>query len=198
METPSKPNVLFLEDDADTRELVKFSLEQAGINVIPAETVAEAWQAALAQEIDLYLLDGLIPNGDSLQLCHDLRAVEPEKPILFYSGLAYKTDIQNGIDAGATAYLVKPYSGDLAEDVLRYINKPTEVKSILPLFLDKENVLETFENQDETTTGDSVRIVEFSAAIDRQGNIEQFGQPRPENTLPTRPFRSARTTGGII
>lgn len=198
MKTPSKPTVLFLEDDADTRELVKFSLEQAGISVIPAETVAEAWQIALAQDVDLYLLDGLIPHGDSIKLCRDLRMIEPEKPIVFYSGLAYKTDIEKGIEAGATAYLVKPYSGDLAEDILRYINKPTEVKSIAPLFLDKENVLETFEKQDETTTGDSVRISEFPASFDRQGNIQSFGRPQPENQVRLRNIRPVRSAGGII
>lgn len=190
MQTPTQQSVLFLEDDADTRELVKYTLEQAGMDVISVATIADAWQIALTREIDLYLLDGLIPDGDSLQLCRDLRAIEPDKPIVFYSGLAYKADIQKGIDAGATAYLVKPYYGDLAEEILRYISTATQVKSIAPLFIDRERILETFENQDETTTGDSVQISEFGSAIDRGGNIGQFGS-RPR-------FRPTRTTGGII
>lgn len=191
MKTPSKPNVLFLEDDADTRELVKFSLEQAGINVISAETVAKAWELAAVQNVDLYLLDGLIPHGDSIKLCRDLRKYAPDAPIVFYSGLAYKTDIQKGIDAGATAYLVKPYSGDLAEDILRYIHKSTEVKSIAPLFIDKQKVLETFAE-------DSAQISEFPASFDRGGNIKPFGRPQPEIPVRLRNIRTARTSGGII
>ncbi len=198
METPTKPNVLFLEDDADTRELVKFSLEQAGINVISAQSVAEAWQAALAHEVDLFLLDGLIPNGDSIKLCVDLRMIEPDKPIVFYSGLAYKTDIQKGIDAGATAYLTKPYSGDLGEDILRYIQGGKSRKSIEPLFMDKESVLEEFGKKRESGREGSVRISEFPAACDRGGNIEQFGTQRPEIPLRMRNFRTMRTPGGII
>lgn len=188
---PPKPNVLFLEDDADTRELVKYTLEQAGISVISVETVALAWQAALAHEVDLFLLDGLIPHGDSLRLCQDLRSLEPDKPIVFYSGLAYTADIQNGIDAGATAYLVKPYSGDLAEEILRYIEGGKSCKTVEPLFMDKQHAPETPQTRAAASIEGSVRISEFGAAIDRQGNLEQFGQ-RP------RPFRSARTTGGII
>lgn len=122
MKKPLQPNVLFLEDDADTRELVKFSLERSGINVISAETVGEAWIAAVAYEIDLFLLDGLIPHGDSLKLCRDLRTFAPAKPIVFYSGLAYEADIKKGMEAGADGYIVKPFHGDLAREVLAFIS----------------------------------------------------------------------------
>lgn len=184
METPSKPSVLFLEDDADTRDLVTYTLEQSGINVLPAETIAEAWALADTHTIDLYLLDGLIPHGDSLELCRDLRSFAPTKPIVFYSGLAYKADIQKGIDAGATAYLVKPYSGDLAEEILQLIRKE-------PLFLNKTNVMETFDEE-------SVRIKELPASFDRRENIQQFGRPQPENEVRLRNIRTVRTSGGII
>lgn len=184
METPPKPNILFLEDDADTRELVKFTLEQGGINVISAETVTDAWHAALSHEVDLYLLDGLIPNGDSLKLCADLRAIEPTKPIVFYSGLAYKTDIQKGIDAGATAYLVKPFSGDLAEEILRYIRK--------------EKPGESVETAGEHTWEDNARIVEFPVNVDRNNKTEPFTGRQHEKRSRLRQFRSLRTTGGIF
>lgn len=151
METPAKPIVLFLEDDADTRALVKFTLERAGLDVILAETVPDAWHAALAYEIDLYLLDCMLPNGDCLKLCRDVRAIEPTKPILFLSGLAYKADIQKGIDAGATAYLVKPYDGDLADELLQYIRK---------------------EKPAEPVAENAARIVECPVMIHRENPIE--------------------------
>lgn len=178
METPSKPNVLFLEDDADTRSLVQFSLEQAGINVFAVETVFQAWEVADANAIDLYLLDGLIPHGDSLELCRDLRSFAPTKPIVFYSGLAYEADIQKGIDAGATAYLVKPYSGDLAEEVLRYIHKEPHVEHTEPLFLDKQNVLETFKKQPEPSIEESVTIAEFLSTYASAARSRRSRTPR--------------------
>ena len=194
MQNPQKPSVLFLEDDADTRELVRFSLEQAGINVISAQTVALAWQAAMENEIDLFLLDGLIPHGDSLMLCSDLRSLEPEKPIVFYSGLAYKADILKGLEAGATAYLTKPYYGDLAEEILRYIHTATQPKSTEPLFLNKETVLETF-------VGDNVSIRELPASIDGASSTDlslHYIGPQPVGGARLRNIRAIRTSSGII
>lgn len=127
MRTPIKPTVLFLEDDADTREMVKFSLEQAGIKVITAQTIGEAWLAAVGHDIDLYLLDGLIPNGNSLKLCRQIRELKPDKPIVFYSGLAYEADIKRGMEAGADGYIVKPFHGDLAREVLALIRHETNL-----------------------------------------------------------------------
>lgn len=198
METPQKPTVLFLEDDADTRELVKFTLEAAGMKVISAETVSEAWNIALEiwrkpvfQEIDLFLLDGLVPHGDSLKLCADLRRIEPDKPIVFYSGLAYKADIMKGLEAGATAYLTKPYSGDLAEEILRYIYTATHIGSIAPLFVKKENAAENF-------TVDNAQISESPGRVDQAGNLEQFGRVSIDESSPARQSRRVRRTGGII
>lgn len=116
--TPTKTRVLYLEDDEDAREMVTFMLGQSDIEVAPAITAEEAWRLAKAQRFDLYLLDGMLPCGDSLDLCRDLRDYDPFTPILFYSAMAFDTDIKNGMAAGANGYLVKPYSGDLSETVL--------------------------------------------------------------------------------
>src|SRR5688500_13221714 len=107
-----KPTILFLDDDPDTREMVAVTLRLAGMNVILAKTRSEAWKLANEVWFELYLLDGLLPNGDSFQLCADLREFAPYTPIVFYSGLAFEKEIQRGFDAGANAYLTKPYDGN--------------------------------------------------------------------------------------
>ncbi len=198
MLTPLKPTVLFLEDDADSRDLVRFTLEQAGMNVISVETVAEAWKMADQQIIDLFLLDGLIPNGDSLELCRDLRNFAPTKPIVFYSGLAYKADIERGLAAGATAYLVKPFFGDLAEEILYYVHGGKTRKLSEPLFVDKQYAMEMFDGGSESERNENAQIAEFPGAFDRNGNIKQFGTEHPERLPRRRSFRNVRSTGGII
>ncbi len=205
METPKKPTILFLEDDADTRTLVKFTLEDAGINVLIAESVNEAWKIALGtwtatieHEIDLFLLDGLIPHGDSLKLCADLRKIEPTKPIVFYSGLAYKTDILKGLEAGATAYLTKPYTGDLAEEITRYIFRTHTPQSIGSSFEGIEDMFQQFDLEDEATSGDSVRISEFPSSVDRSAYVAGFGKNRTEATHRQKQNRAPRASGGII
>jgi DNA-binding response OmpR family regulator len=121
MERPTKAKVLFLDDDADTRELVAFTLNQADIEVVLPNTASEVLKLASSEDFDLFLLDGLIPDGDGFDLCRKLRKLFPSKPIVFYSGLAFKADIQKGIEAGADRYLIKPYYGDLAETILQTI-----------------------------------------------------------------------------
>ncbi len=116
-----KMRFLYLEADAESRRMVTFMLSQSNIEVVLADTVTEAWRLANSQNFDLFLLDGLFPGGNSLNLCRKLREYAPNTPILFYSAMGFQSDIQNGLDAGANAYLVKPYEGDLSETVLNTI-----------------------------------------------------------------------------
>ena len=114
-------HILYLEDDADSIELVRFTLESAGINITVAGTGEEALQLANDQEFDLFLLDGLLPSVYSFELCPKLRSASPNVPIVFYTALGFPAEVQQGTDAGADAYLVKPFMGDLAETLMRII-----------------------------------------------------------------------------
>lgn len=107
--------ILYLEDDPDTVDLVRFTLESAGMDVTVADSGDEALAIARDGEFDLFLLDGLLPSGYSFDLCPELRAAAPGVPIVFYTGLGYPAEVQQGADAGADAYLIKPFTGDLSE-----------------------------------------------------------------------------------
>ncbi len=146
MISPVQPFILFLEDDQDTREMVHLTLDLAGIRVHSVTTRADAWTIALENEFNLYLLDGKLPDGESFQLCADLREIAPEKPIVFYSALAFPNDMQRAFDAGATAYLKKPFEGDLGaeiNEILRAGKRP-----------------ETKVDEDNWWIEDSVQIIE--------------------------------------
>jgi DNA-binding response OmpR family regulator len=122
MNNPQNMRVLYLEDDEDSRDLVRFTLRLSGFDVETAITVEEAEQMARDREFDLFLLDGLLPCGNSLELCRTLHRLDPVKPVVFYSALGFAADVRKGLDAGASAYLVKPYSGDLPETLLKIID----------------------------------------------------------------------------
>lgn len=117
MERKTNLRVLFVEDDLDSCEMVEAILGTANIHVTHSYSVEDAWKQASIDAFDLYLLDGTVRDGTTLGLCSELHKVSPRTPILFYSGLASQSDIQAGMNAGAHAYLVKPYFGDLAEAV---------------------------------------------------------------------------------
>ena len=122
MDSPLRSKVLFLEDDSDTLEMVSVCLQQSGIDVIPAQTSGEALILATGN-VDAFLLDGMVPDGDSIRLCRILKARFPKKPVIFYTGLAQQSNITMAMSAGATAYLVKPFNGDLAEVIARWIGE---------------------------------------------------------------------------
>ncbi|CAN5145042.1 hypothetical protein BH20ACI1_BH20ACI1_09150 [soil metagenome] len=112
-------SVLYAEDNDDASEMMTIWLGLSEIKVTAAKTVAEAWQLAQTEQFDLYLLDTCFPDGDGLDLCRSLREKIPHKPIIFYSGNAYQTDVQKGLEVGANAYLTKPNFDELAATISR-------------------------------------------------------------------------------
>lgn len=121
MKTPEYIRVLFADDNDDACFMVTTLLAFSNIEVTTARTVSEAWEMAQTGYFDLYLLDSQLPDGSGLELCRILREYAPQMPIVFYSAKAFAIDIENGLLAGANAYLTKPYMDDLAQTVLQII-----------------------------------------------------------------------------
>ena len=116
-------DVLYLEDDQDSIELVDFTLGLDGINVSPVSTCEDAFELARKKRFDLYLLDGLVQSGYSFELCRKLRNLDPDIPIVFYSALGFPNDVEEGVSAGADVYLIKPFAGDLSATIRQTISE---------------------------------------------------------------------------
>lgn len=118
------PQILYTEDDADTRELVSLVLTFSNCEVTVADRDDEAIRLARTNQFDLYLIDNWMPGGSGIDLCKKLREFDSSTPILFYSGAAYDRDKQEAFASGAQAYLVKPVDNDeLVEEVFRLISE---------------------------------------------------------------------------
>lgn len=102
------PTVLCVDDDADSREMLGLLLKFWRIETKAVGTAAHALALMQAERFDLYLLDTLLPDLDGFELCRRMRSSDPHTPILFFSGAAFETDKQKGIEAGADAYVAKP------------------------------------------------------------------------------------------
>lgn len=121
---PLNPKVLFIEDDADTRELVSFVLTRENFEVVLANDSEEALLAAGAMSFELYLIDNWLPGESGVDLCKRLREFDRRTPILFYSGAAYEQDKRAAFAAGAQGYLTKPIElGQLVQEVSQLIYK---------------------------------------------------------------------------
>src|SRR5882672_12191804 len=68
-----KPNIIFVEDDPDISRLVKHHLEQASFYVRPFNTGASVIAEAEKGRPALFLLDIMVPGGDGLELCRQIR-----------------------------------------------------------------------------------------------------------------------------
>ena len=123
MKNPSHPSILYADDNQDSRDLVSMICQLADIEIVVAGTVEEALQISQSRKFDLFLLDSRFPDGSGLDLCRRLREYAPAAPILFLSGNAYEADVKNGLSAGADEYLIKPFTGNLAETIRRNIEQ---------------------------------------------------------------------------
>jgi DNA-binding response OmpR family regulator len=114
--------ILYVEDDADTREFVSYVLTHAHYEVVVAESPDHAARIAQETSFDLYLIDSWMPGASGVELCGWLRRFDYNTPILFLSGAAYEQDKRAALAAGAQGYLTKPVAvEELVEEVSRLI-----------------------------------------------------------------------------
>lgn len=103
--------VLLVENHHDIRTTISAALEKSGFRVTGVECHAAALHQVEAREFDAYLLNRLCPDGLGLSLCHQLRTVYPQKPIVMYSTAPIPITPEQRVDAGASAYLTE--AGDI-------------------------------------------------------------------------------------
>ncbi len=105
--------ILIVEDHADIRRLIRMTLEFEPVEIHEAANAEQGLALAQALRPDLVLLDVMMPGAlNGLGLCRTLRA-DPSLggvPVVMLSACGTAGDRQAGLDAGATAYLVKPFS----------------------------------------------------------------------------------------
>ena len=111
-----KAVILIVEDDYNIRNASRAALELEGYSILEAETLAKGRAAAEALKPDLIILDILLPDGNGLQYCEELRGKNDVR-ILFLSALNTKADVLAGLRAGGDDYISKPF--DMDELLLR-------------------------------------------------------------------------------
>ncbi len=107
-----KGRILVVEDEPEALELVKFNLEQAGLDVIEAVDGVQALKQARTASPNLIVLDLMIPEIDGLEVCKMLRRdpVTAAIPIIILTAKAAEVDRVLGLELGADDYVTKPFS----------------------------------------------------------------------------------------
>lgn len=100
--------ILIIEDDADIREGIRILLSSEGYRITEASDGMEGLKL-LSDDIDLVILDIMMPGISGLRVCEEIRKIS-YVPVLFLTAKAQESDKLIGLMAGGDDYLIKPFS----------------------------------------------------------------------------------------
>ena len=113
----SLSNILIVEDEDVIREMMALELEEQGYEVVKVDNGREALNLLYTSQvnnsesnIDLIILDIMLPEVNGLDICRVLRRQGDTTPILIISAKVTETDRVLGLEVGADDYLTKPFS----------------------------------------------------------------------------------------
>ncbi|MDA8196115.1 MAG: response regulator transcription factor [Actinomycetota bacterium] len=114
---PTETSLLLVEDDKELGQSISIYLEANAFDVTWVLSAKEAKAVLWERHFEVVLLDIVLPDGDGLELCEEIRSSSRWTPTLVLSALGSLDDRLKGFSAGADDYLTKPFS--LAELVAR-------------------------------------------------------------------------------
>ena len=100
--------ILLVEDNPHIMKINQTALMMEGYRILEATTVAECLHRLNTEDVDLIVLDVMLPDGNGVALCEQIKQ-KYEVPILFLSALGENEDIIAALRAGGDDYLPKPY-----------------------------------------------------------------------------------------
>jgi two-component system, OmpR family, response regulator len=103
------PHILVVDDDREIRDLISRFLKKNGYRVTTAANGKDMRAALVAANVDLIVLDRVMPGEDGLNLCRDLRQTS-RVPIILLTLLGSDTDRIVGLEMGADDYITKPFN----------------------------------------------------------------------------------------
>jgi CheY-like chemotaxis protein len=141
-EAGRQQEILAVDDNPLSLQLLKNILKKAGYHVRPAHNGTLALRAVQSKRPDLILLDVKMPDMDGYEICRRLKSDEKNRdiPVIFISGLGETTQRVQGFNAGGVDYIAKPFEPEevlarvkthlrlreLTEQLEKKINKRTE------------------------------------------------------------------------
>lgn len=105
-----KYSILIVEDEDSIRKFIKINLEREGFNVVEAATGEEGLEKARIGEIDIVVLDIMLPGIDGYEVCKILRREFPTIGIIMLTAKSQDIDKITGLEYGTDDYMVKPFN----------------------------------------------------------------------------------------
>ena len=128
----TKKTVLVVEDDAAIRRGLVDALQFAGYAVIACGDGQQGLETALAAQLDLAVLDVMLPKRDGFAILAEVRRCRPALPVILVTARGAEADRVRGLETGADDYVVKPFSSKellarVAAVLRRSAERPSDV-----------------------------------------------------------------------
>jgi DNA-binding response OmpR family regulator len=122
--------ILVVEDESAIADFIQRGLEAEGYAVACASDGLEGERQALAADVDLVILDVMLPGRDGLTVLRNIRRQRPALPVVILTARDAIDDKVAGLDSGATDYVTKPFSFDeLTARVRAHLRRPSQLES---------------------------------------------------------------------
>ncbi|MFT9371812.1 response regulator transcription factor [Paenibacillus polymyxa] len=160
--------ILLVDDEPEIIKLMQIYLENEGYRLLMARDGLEALEQVNREQIDVMVLDVMMPNMDGIEACMKIRETE-HFPIIMLSAKGQDMDKITGLSVGADDYVTKPFSPlELVARIksqLRRVRKYTHSSSVL----EHEMVLDELSintiTHEVTLAGESVKLTPREFAI---------------------------------
>lgn len=119
-------DVLVVDDEPVVRDCARLVLEGEGMTVAAANDGAAALAHEALADCRLVLCDMMMPGIGGLELVARIRAARPEVPIVLITGYATEASAERAMEAGATAFLAKPFDDSELLDQVRRVLERTD------------------------------------------------------------------------
>ncbi len=132
------PKILIAEDESDIRELIAFTLQFGGFEVVATSNGEEAVAKAKAENPDVILLDVRMPRMTGYEACARLKEDPATRstPVLFLSAKGQEDEVKSGLAVGALDYILKPFAPERligrVKEVLAEHPKPAPAPAAKP------------------------------------------------------------------
>ncbi len=116
-------SILFVDDSASIRQMIRFTLEDAGYPVVEAVDGEDALDKLRDVTVDLIITDLNMPKLDGIGLIKEIRAGSTHRflPIVILTTESQESKKQQGREAGATGWIVKPFRPEQLVGVVRKV-----------------------------------------------------------------------------
>ena len=155
--------VLIADDDADLRELIAFTLAQAGYLVIKAADGPAAVRAFESESADLLVLDINMPGLSGFQVCEAIRA-RSRVPVMMLTVRGEEEDLVRALDLGADDYLTKPFSPRTLLARVKALLRRSGMESTAPVAAGRVT-LDLSEHTVRIGTGAAVRLTKLELRL---------------------------------